>query len=89
MLFGFAGRHDINGPNGYNSQPTSSHKVGLLALIKHHLRDWLTIAVLIALELIMYLLIPPFHRFVNEPMMANYMFPRKGETVPTWLVGVR
>lgn len=64
-------------------------KVSLVSLIKHHLRDWLWIGVMIALELIMYFIIPPFHRFVNEPMMEDLRYPRKPETVPTWSVGVR
>lgn len=77
------GRHHANG--GYD---TSAHKVTLISLVKHHLRDWLWIGVMIILELVDYFLIPPFKRFVNEPMMANLRFPHKGETVPTWSVGV-
>jgi membrane-associated phospholipid phosphatase len=40
------------------------------------------------LELVDYLLVPPFKRFVNETMMVNLRYPQKGETVPTWSVGV-
>jgi membrane-associated phospholipid phosphatase len=43
---------------------------------------------MIVLELVMYFIVPPFHRFVNEPMMADLRYPRKPETVPTWTVGV-
>jgi membrane-associated phospholipid phosphatase len=84
------GRHhemrEMNG--GGPNYETSTQKVTLVALIKHHLRDWLWVLVMIILELIMYFIIPPFHRFVNEPMMEDLMFPRKPETVPTWSVGI-
>lgn len=65
------------------------HKVRLVQLIKHHLRDWLWIAVMIALEIIVYLLIPPFHRFVDETKMQEYKYPTGPDTVPTWSIGVR
>jgi membrane-associated phospholipid phosphatase len=64
------------------------HKVRLVQLIKHHLRDWLWIAVMIALEIIVYLLIPPFHRFVDETKMQEYKYPTGPDTVPTWSIGI-
>jgi membrane-associated phospholipid phosphatase len=83
------GRH-YSGHNPYAAGPMDGMtvKVSLVSLIKHHLRDWLWIGVMIALELIMYFIVPPFHRFVNEPMIEDLRYPRKPETVPTWSVGV-
>jgi len=81
---------DYGRPDGTNGPGTvaSAHKVTLFALIKHHLRDWLWIGVMIILELVDYFLIPPFKRFVNRSMMDDLRYPLKGETVPTWSVGV-
>jgi hypothetical protein len=63
-------------------------KVGLGALFKHHLRDWLGILVMIALELVVYIAITPFHRFVDKVKMQEYMYPTGPDTVPTWTIGV-
>jgi diacylglycerol diphosphate phosphatase/phosphatidate phosphatase len=67
-------------------QPTTMGKVTLGALLKHHLRDWLWIGVMIVLEIIVYVVIPPFHRYIDAYTMQNYMYPSKGETVPTWSI---
>lgn len=64
------------------------HKVRLVQLIKHHLRDWLGVAAVIALEITVFLAIPPFHRFVDETMMQNYKYPTGPDTVPTWSIGI-
>ena len=82
-----------NGVNGYNRQSydpntSATGKVTLVSLLRHHLRDWLWIVVMTILELIMYFVVQPFHRFVSESMMANYLYPVKPYTVPTWAVGV-
>jgi diacylglycerol diphosphate phosphatase/phosphatidate phosphatase len=77
------GRHEANGYEG-----STGRKVTLVALIRHHLRDWLWIVVMAILELVDYFLIPPFKRFITATIVQNYRFPMKGETVPTWSVGV-
>jgi hypothetical protein len=64
------------------------HNVRLLQLIKHHLRDWLWVGVMIVLELVVYLVWPPFHRFVSKTKMQEYLYPHSPETVPTWAIGV-
>jgi diacylglycerol diphosphate phosphatase/phosphatidate phosphatase len=64
------------------------HNVRLLQLIKHHLRDWLWVGVMIVLELVVYLVWPPFHRFVSKTKMQEYLYPHSPETVPTWAIGI-
>ena len=67
----------------------SHQKVQLVQLIKHHLRDWLWVTVMIILETVVYFAIPPFQRFVDEHKMQEYMYPTSPETVPVWAIGVR
>ena len=64
------------------------HKVRLMQLIKHHLRDWAWVAVMIGLEIAVYLAWTPFHRFVDETKMQEYKYPTGPDTVPTWSIGV-
>lgn len=64
------------------------YNVKLLQLIKHHLRDWAGVAAMIAMEIVVYLAIPPFHRFVDETKMQDYLYPTQADTVPTWSIGV-
>lgn len=58
-------------------------------LFKHHLRDWVIIVIMAILEIIDYVLIPPYHRFVSEHNINNFTFPSNKYTVPTWSVLVR
>ena len=41
---------------------------------------------MIILEIIVYVVIPPFHRYIDANTMQDYMYPSKGETVPTWSI---
>ncbi|KAB1205613.1 Lipid phosphate phosphatase 2 [Morella rubra] len=50
-----------------------------------HMHDWLILALLMVLDLILNL-IEPFHRFVGEGMMIDLRYPLKGNTVPFWAV---
>jgi diacylglycerol diphosphate phosphatase/phosphatidate phosphatase len=66
----------------------SHQKVRLVQLIKHHLRDWVWIAVMIGLEVVLYVAVPPFQRFVDEEKMQDYKYPTGPDTVPVWSIGV-
>lgn len=86
VLCNLVGRHESTSREAMERPP--HQKVGLAALLKHHLRDWLGILVMIALELVVYIAISPFHRFVDKVKMQEYMFPTGPDTVPTWTIGV-
>jgi hypothetical protein len=76
------------GYDGSEFQGTSS-KVSFWPLFKHHLRDWVIIVIMAILEIIDYVLIPPYHRFVSEHNINSFTFPSNKYTVPTWSVLVR
>lgn len=61
-------------------------KVSLFSLFKHHLRDWIWIVIMACLEIVVYVVIPPFHRFIGESNISNYVYPSESATVPTWSV---
>ncbi|BBN18676.1 diacylglycerol diphosphate phosphatase / phosphatidate phosphatase [Marchantia polymorpha subsp. ruderalis] len=60
--------------------------ISTLALLKYHLKDWLMVVIIAGLEIVVYVVIPPFHRYVGEDIIENYEYPRKDFTVPTWSV---
>ncbi|KAH7278923.1 hypothetical protein KP509_38G064500 [Ceratopteris richardii] len=50
-------------------------------LLRFHIHDWLAIIGLAILDGVLNL-IEPFHRFVGEPMINDYMYPLKSNTIP-------
>ncbi|KAL8161312.1 hypothetical protein V2J09_012801 [Rumex salicifolius] len=56
-----------------------------MKLARAHLHDWLTLLLLVVLEVIL-LIIHPFYRFVGKDMMTDLRYPLKDNTVPFWAV---
>uniref|UniRef100_A0A7N0UDW4 Phosphatidic acid phosphatase type 2/haloperoxidase domain-containing protein n=1 Tax=Kalanchoe fedtschenkoi TaxID=63787 RepID=A0A7N0UDW4_KALFE len=56
-------------------------------VVRLHMHDWVTLLVLVVLDVILNV-IEPFHRFVGEDMMTDLKYPLKGNTVPFWAVPV-
>ncbi len=79
------------GGGGYDGSEFqgTSRKVSFWPLFKHHLRDWVIIVIMAILEIIDYVLVPPYHRFVSEHNINYFTFPSNKYTVPTWSVLVR
>ncbi|KAL2607512.1 hypothetical protein R1flu_026085 [Riccia fluitans] len=57
-----------------------------LEILKYHWKDWVMVLIIAILEIIVYVVIPPFRRFAGENDIAYYQFPKKSSTVPTWSV---
>jgi diacylglycerol diphosphate phosphatase/phosphatidate phosphatase len=76
------------GGEGYDGSEFqgTSRKVSFWPLFKHHLRDWVIIVIMAILEIIDYVLVPPYHRFVSEHNINYFTFPSNKYTVPTWSV---
>ncbi|KAG8366657.1 hypothetical protein BUALT_Bualt17G0102400 [Buddleja alternifolia] len=55
-------------------------------LARNHKNDWLILILLVVLEIILNVVIHPFHRFVGEGMMEDLRYPMKDNTVPFWAV---
>ncbi|XP_041011007.1 lipid phosphate phosphatase 2-like isoform X1 [Juglans microcarpa x Juglans regia] len=58
-----------------------------VAVARLHMRDWLSLVLLVVIDLILNF-IEPFHRFVGEGMMIDLRYPLKGNTVPFWAVPI-
>nr|GEY15855.1 lipid phosphate phosphatase 2-like isoform X2 [Tanacetum cinerariifolium] len=67
--------------------PQATHTVRShgLALARTHMHDWLILATLLALMIILSL-IHPFNRYVGKDMMGDLKYPLKESTIPFWSV---
>ncbi|CAM6085549.1 unnamed protein product [Calypogeia fissa] len=95
---GTAGTAPVGNADGYSatqrdrpgnprtSIAESKNDISFGKLLKHHLRDWLMVVVVAIVEIIVYVVIPPFHRFVSRFNIDDYRYPRETTTVPTWSV---
>lgn len=61
-----------------------SHGVTVVSM---HVHDWLILAFLVALDVVLNL-IEPFHRYVGEGMMTDLRYPLTDNTIPFWAVPV-
>ncbi|CAO2814925.1 unnamed protein product [Amaranthus hypochondriacus] len=62
-------------------------KVHGAKLARRHLLDWITLIVLVVLDIVLNI-IQPFYRFVGKDMMTDLKYPLKSNTVPVWAVPI-
>ncbi|KAL3675220.1 hypothetical protein R1sor_025168 [Riccia sorocarpa] len=57
-----------------------------LEILKYHWKDWAMVVLIAILEIIVYVVIPPFRRFAGRNNITQFQFPIKSSTVPTWSI---